>query len=118
MVASHGATYGPLTGGGALSQITNRRDILSSQICFICRFAMEFGQAFSVVVEQKVFGFGLEQTKLARAVLSISSKLNLCQKGTQQVSSRGKQESLWIQEAKNTYCIRQSALGKLRGEGS
>lgn len=118
MVTSHGATYGPLTGGGALSQITNCCDILLSQICFICRFAMEFGQAFSVVVEQKVFGFRLEQTKLLWAVLSISSKLNLCQKGTQQVSSRGKQESLWIQEAKNTSCIRESALGKLRGEGS
>lgn len=53
----------PLTGGGALSQISNGRDIFCSQVRFISRFAVEFGQTLSVVVEQKVFGFRLEQAK-------------------------------------------------------
>lgn len=63
-----------------MSQVPNGRDILLSQIFLIRRFALEFGQTLGVVIEQKVFGFRLEQAKRAWTVRSISSKLGLCQR--------------------------------------
>lgn len=49
---------------------------------------MEFGQTLSVVIEQKIFGFRLEQAELPWAPRSSSSKLILCQKNQQSVSSQ------------------------------
>lgn len=61
--------------------MSNSCDILLSQVLVIRRFAVEFGQTLSVVVEQEVFGFGLEQAKLARAVAATASEPSLRQEG-------------------------------------
>lgn len=53
---------------------------------------MELSQTLSVVIEQKIFGFRLEQTKLPWAPRSSSSKLILCQKSQQFVSSQKRGE--------------------------
>ena len=64
-------------GAGALLQALGRYDVLLSQILLRCGFAGDLGQTLSVVIEQKVFGFRLEQAKLSWTPLSISPKLNL-----------------------------------------
>lgn len=72
---------------------------------------MEFGQTLSVVIEQKVFGFRLEQAKLARAVTSTVSELSLCQEGRQQVSREGEQESTRLKKAKDISSLQDRPWG-------